>query len=167
MTIISLPPPNEIEWFTVSDIFTGKLYFQYIFTAWMVRACQVQPYTKMEAVRIPRTRLQQHLFMKSHLADNAFSVFVDCFTTLLCGKVYILQNVGRFFNKLFEIETFAIHNCVRLIFAWRLNVALDVFSTSTSASIMHWTYSLIAMQWTVWYTILSACMNHLYIFRFS
>lgn len=100
----------------------------------MVRACQVQPYTKMEAVRIPRTRLQQILFMKSHLADN--SVFVDCFTTLLCGKVHILQNVGRFFNKLFETETLAIHNCVRLIFAWRLNVALDVFSTSTSASTM-------------------------------
>lgn len=102
----------------------------------MVRACQVQPYTKMEAVGIPRTRLQQVLFMKSHLADNAFSVFVDCFTTLLCGNVHILQNVGRFFNKLFETETLAIHNCVRLIFAWRLNVALDVFSTSTSASIM-------------------------------
>lgn len=42
----------------------------------------------------------------------------------------------KIFNKLFETETLAIHNCVRLIFAWRLNVALDVFSTSTSASIM-------------------------------
>lgn len=42
----------------------------------------------------------------------------------------------KIFNKLFETETLAIHNCVRLIFVWRLNVALDVFSTSTSASIM-------------------------------
>lgn len=102
----------------------------------MVGACQVHACAEMAAIRIPRTRLQQILFMKSHLADNAFSVFVDCFTTLLCGNVHILQNVGRFFNKLFETETLAIHNCVRLILAWRLNVALDVFSTSTSASIM-------------------------------
>lgn len=113
----------------------------------MVRACQVQPYTKMEAVRIPRTGLQQILFMKSHLADNAFSVFVDCSTTLLCGNVHILQNVGRFFNKLFETETLAIHNCVRLIFAWRLNVALDVLVPVLVLA--SWTYSLIAMQWTV------------------
>lgn len=38
----------------------------------------------------------------------------------------------KIFNKLFETETLAIHNCVRLIFVWRLNVALDVFSTSAS-----------------------------------
>lgn len=96
-----------------------KLYFQYLFTAWMVRACQVQPYTEMEAVRIPRTRLQQILFMKCHHADNAFSV--DCFTTLLCGNFHVMQSVGRVFNKLFE--TLTIHNCVRLIFTWRINVA--------------------------------------------
>lgn len=74
--------------------------------------------------------------MKCYFVDNVFFVFVDCFNIFLCGNVYILQNVGRFFNKFFEIEIFVIYNCVCLIFVWCLNVVLDVLSISISVSIM-------------------------------